>query len=113
MVTTTQVKNGLVKYIDSDLLTHLSGWKKVALGSYVALAAQNAEAVVDRYRTHPAVSILNVIDENGNIDIEKLYAAVSANFADGQKVSFDIPIIGVYTISKADVERMYQFIISA
>ena len=73
MATMTQVKTGLVRFVDNDILPHLPTGKKVALGIYVALAANNLEAKAMQYIHHPAVSVLEVVDSNGNVDIDKVF----------------------------------------
>ena len=65
MVTMQQVKTGLVRYIDTDVLPHLTGIKKLGLGVYTALAANNVVGLIEKYREHPAVAVLDVIDADG------------------------------------------------
>ena len=110
MVTMAQVKNGLVKYIDADILPHLTGFKKVALGAYAALAANNLVTMMEKYKNSPAISILDVIDENGNVDIDKLYQAVLPQFANGEKQTISIPLIGDMTVDRSDLEKLYRYI---
>lgn len=110
MVTMAQVKNGLVKYIDTDILPHLTGMKRIALGAYSALAAENMAGLVNQYRDKPAVSVLKVIDEQGNVDIDRIYQAVVPMFSDGQKQVIEIPMIGELIIDRSDVEKIYRYI---
>lgn len=110
MVTMQQVKNGLVKYIDTDVLPHLTGIKKLGLGVYTALAANNVVGLMEKYRDHPAVSMLDVIDDDGNVDIDKLYQAVSPQFANGEKQTISIPLIGDMTVDRSDLEKLYRYI---
>lgn len=110
MATMTQVKTGLVRFVDSDILPHLSGAKKIGLGIYVALAANNLEARVYQYVNHPAVSMLDVIDANGNVDIDKVYQAAVPMFNAGQRVPIQIPMIGEYMMDMTDVEKIYKYI---
>ena len=110
MVTLLQVKNGLVKYVDSDILPHLTGFKKIALGAYVALASENVVSVMSKNKDNPAVAVLDVVDENDNADIDKLYQAFSSMMPDGQKYSIDIPMIGELRVDRSDLEKLYQYI---
>lgn len=110
MVTINQVKTGLMKYIDTDMLPHLSGVKKVGLGVYAALAADNASRMVLQYKEHPAISVLDVVDKDGNIDIDKLYNAAVPMFSSGQKHSVNIPLVGEYVIDQNDIEKIYRYI---
>lgn len=110
MVTMQQVKNGLVKYIDTDVLPHLTGIKKLGLGVYTALAANNVVGLMEKYREHPAVAMLDVIDADGNVDIDKLYQAVLPQFSNGEKQTIAIPLIGDMTVDRSDLEKLYRYI---
>ena len=109
MITLQQAQMGLVKYIDTDIMPHLSGLKKVGLGIYTGLAGNNIAAIVERYAHHPAVEVLGVIDKDGNIDLDALYQAAAPMFAEGQKVPIDIPLIGELTVDKTDLEKLYRY----
>lgn len=110
MVTMEQVKAGLVKYIDNDVLPHLTGMKKIGLGVYTALAAENVSAIISRYKTHPAVAVLDVIDDQENVDIDRLYQAIYPMFQGGEKQVISIPFIGDMTIDRTDLDRLYRYI---
>lgn len=110
MVTMQQVKNGLVKYIDADVLPHLTGVKRIGLGVYTALAADNLVSVLGQYKDHPAVAVLQIIDKDGNVDIDKLYQAMSPQFANGEKQTISIPLIGDMTVDRSDLEKLYRYI---
>ena len=110
MVTMQQVKTGLVRYIDTDVLPHLTGIKKLGLGVYTALAANNVVGLMGKYREHPAVAVLDVIDADGNVDIDKLYQAVAPQFANGEKQTISIPLIGDMTVDRTDLEKLYRYI---
>lgn len=109
MITMQQAQIGLVKYIDTDIMPHLSGMKKVGLGIYAGLAGNNIAALVERYAHHPAVEVLGVVDEAGNIDIDALYNAAVPMFSDGKKIPINIPMIGELTVDKTDLEKLYQY----
>lgn len=110
MVTINQVQTGLMKYIDNDVLPHLSGIRKVGLGIYSSLAANNISSIVMQYRDHPAVTVLNVLDKDGNVDIDQLYKAAVPMFADGSKQTINIPLIGDLLVDRSDVEKLYRYI---
>ena len=111
MATMTQVKTGLVRFVDNDIMPHLSLGKQVALGIYVSLAATNLETKVMQYLNNPAVSILEVVDQSGNVYIDKLYQAAAPKFNAGQKIPVKIPVLNeVYFLDISDVEKIYKYI---
>lgn len=109
MVTMQQVKTGLVKYIDTDVLPHLTGAKRLGLGVYTALAANNLVGLMEKYREHPAVAVLDVIDADGNVDIDKLYQALDPMFSTGERQSINIPMIGELIVDRNDLEKLYRY----
>lgn len=111
MVSIEQVKSGLIKYIDSDIMPHLTGLRKVGLGVYVALASDKAVDMAMQYRDHPAVAVLDVIDDAGNVDIDRLYQAVIPMVQSGEKIPVEIPLIGEVRMDRNDVEKLYRYIV--
>ena len=65
---------------------------------------------MEKYREHPAVAVLDMIDAEGNVDIDKLYQAVAPQFANGKKQTISIPLIGDMTIDRTDLEKLYRYI---
>lgn len=111
MVTVKQVQTGIVRYVDNDLLPHLEGMKKIGLGIYMGLASENIGAAIQRYKDHPAVAMLNVVTDDGMVDIDKVYTVAKPMF--DQKQSIDLPLIGRVTFDGGDVEKLYRYISEA
>jgi hypothetical protein len=51
--------------------------------------------------------MLGLFDENGNVDDTRLYTVMKNLFA--EKKTIDIPLIGTYTFSQNDVQRLFDF----
>lgn len=110
MATMEQVRNGIVRYIDSEILPHLTGFKKYGLGIYTALAADNLEATINKYKNTPAVAMLGIIDSNDNIDIDKVYRIAINQVPAGERFVVPIPLIGDLTLTKNDIDKLYELI---
>lgn len=110
MVTMEKVKNGLIQYIQAELMPKLDGIKKIGLGLYAGMAADNAVKLATQYKDHPAVAVLEVVDKEGNVDIDKLYNSVIPMFQDGKKETIRLPLIGEFRIDRSDIDKLYNFI---
>lgn len=110
MVTLEQVKTGLFKYIDLDIMPHLDGFKKIGFGAYTLMASENAVAMALQFKDHPAVTVTGAMDKSGNVDIDKLYQSVAPYFANGERQTIKIPLIGNLTVDKTDLEKLYSYI---
>lgn len=110
MVSIQQVQAGAAKYIDQDILPHLTGAKRLGLGIYSALASQHLAETAMKYRTHPAVEVLHLFDGDGNVDIDALYQAAAPLFEGGERHTIHIPVIGDMTVDRTDLETFYRYI---
>lgn len=110
MVEVTNVVRGLRSWIDLDVLPKLTGLKKMALGGYVTLAADNAPTVVTRYMHHPLVEVLGVVGEGEQVDVDKLYNVFLPYFANGARQSMHIPLVGELFVDKNDLDKVYAYI---
>lgn len=106
MVTIEQIKNGLTRYIDSEILPNLTGGKRFAMGVCAALMVQNLETTVLQYRENPAVAALGILDDGNNVDIDKLYAAATDTLRRMEKLSVDVPMMGVLTFRQNDLDTL-------
>lgn len=106
MISYDQAVKGIVRYVDSEMLPHMSGVKKIGLGTYAALAAKNAAQTLKAAADSPAVAITGAATSDG-VDIDLLYSAVCERM-DGN-VQMDIPMIGVFTVNRADVDKLYNY----
>lgn len=106
MVTIEQVKNGLTRYIDKEILPTMPGGKRFALGVGAALIMQNLEGTLLRYRESPLLAAMNVLDEGNNIDIDTIYAAATDTLKGMEKLSVDIPLLGVLTFRQSDLDAL-------
>ena len=108
MISLQQAQQGISRYIDAEILPHMTGIKKVGVGVYTALVLQNAAGAVEKLKTHPAISMLNVIGENNMIDVDALYKVAFPMFAEKQRIN--VPVIGELVFDQSDVEKLYRYL---
>lgn len=46
MVTYTELQTRLARFVDAEMLPHMTGGKKILLGGYAALATKNAAGML-------------------------------------------------------------------
>lgn len=111
MVSIDKIEKGVASYLDGELMPKLqsNGWEKVLVGTAASLAIHRTGAIIAGYKDHKLVKMLGIMDDEGNVDVEVLAAEVKKNIPkDGVKV--DIPIIGIMTFHKDDVDKLCEYI---
>lgn len=113
MVNAQQIKSGVTKYINSEILPHLSGLPKIGVSAYVNLMSDKVPELMIQLRDQPGISILEVIDEDCNLDIDRLYKAIVPAMADGEKITIEIPMIGSFNLTKQDIDKLYKYVLNS
>lgn len=109
MIQIDQIQRGAAKYIEDEMISRLTGWQKWVIGSAAALALSRTGEIFNTLSANEAVKLLGVIGEDNAIDIDKLYAVFKEQ-AKKSPVTFDVPLIGAVTLTEADVDKLYNYI---
>lgn len=109
MATLAQVKTGAAAYIEQEIISKIGGWQKWVAGAAVSMALNRADAIFEALRQNPAVQLLGIVDGDGNIDLDALYAEFKKQAQRGS-VAFDVPMIGKLTLNESDVDKIYNSI---
>ena len=112
MVKISAVSRGLVNFIDSEILPKMQGWQKWAFGTVAGVMAKKSDTLLNDLTKNPLVKSLGIIDKDGNVDIETIYAELSKQ-ADKTPAVIPIPMIGEIRLNAEDVESLYRFILNA
>lgn len=115
MVHYTKVINGLVDYINQDILAQLNGnIVKWVAGTMVELAAQEAEKTFRALANNAMVKALDVIDGE-NVNVEKIYPILLGQARKGPATLAlpGIPLVPPITFTEKDVESLYRHIMGA
>ena len=109
MATVEQAMRAVTRFADTEVIPHLPTGKGIAAGIALALIVENGKGQLLKLREHPAVKMMGVMDEAGNVDVEKIYNAARPKL-DGKKLPVDIPLIGELKFDANDVDKLYSMI---
>lgn len=105
----SKVLNGVAKYIDTEIVDKIPGWKKWVIGSGIGLALSNMTEIFNQLKNNEFVRLLNIIDKNDKIDVNKIYQELKKQAQKGA-ISVDMPMIGTITLNEQDVNKLYELI---
>lgn len=108
MVTIDQAMRGIVRFVDTEILPHFPTGKGIGAGIMIALIMDGGKERILALRENPVVQMMGVMDETGNINIDRLYNAARPKLE--QKLPVSIPFIGDLTFDQNDVDKLYRYI---
>lgn len=109
MVTVEQMKKGAEAFCAKEIEKKLPLSKAFLFGTAAGVAFSKFDAIAEWLKSNPIIAKLGIINEDGEIDDETLFAAMRSQAEKGN-ASFDIPIIGKITFSGEDVDKLHQCI---
>lgn len=108
MVSLDQVRSGLIRYIDTEILPNMSGMRRYGVAVYMALAADALADKAVELVNNPAISMLGVIDGN-SVDLDKIRTA-AADSLENDRLQLDLPVAGRVVFHRSDIDKLYQYI---
>ncbi len=96
MIAKERVAAGALRYIDCEVCPHIPGFKAIALSGLAAL------------RQRPAVAALDVMTEDGMVDVDAIYSAFAPKIT--APVELPIPMIGSISLDRAEIDKLYRYI---
>lgn len=106
MVTLSQVLKGLSAFLEKEIVEKIDGFMKWGVGAAIAIYLDNGVNIFNSLKNNQWVKMLDAIDENDNIDIDKIYNAILPE-AKKHAITFKAPGLGVITLTSNDVEKLY------
>lgn len=108
MVPYIKFMEGVAKFIDNEITPKITGWQKWIFGAGSGIAMQKADKIFNELKTHPILKTLDIIDGD-NVNVEILYNEFIKQ-ADKGPVKIDLPMLGSLTLSRNDLEVLYNYI---
>lgn len=106
-----QVVNGIINYADNEIMSKLPTASKWIMGTGLVLAANKANKVAESLRDNAIVKMLDVMDEDGMVEVDELIDAMKASADKYGKVSVDVSMIGKLTFSSSDIDDLRRYIV--
>ena len=111
MVTIAKVQQGVIKFVDREIVPGLSIAEKFLVGTGVALLANKIPTILQAYAEHPLLKALGVLDlSNGMIDIAAVYDAAQP-YIGVDPFPVKIPFVDLtLKIGKSEIDTLYKYI---
>lgn len=110
MVTSKQIVEGVAEYADKNIMPKLEPTQQFLAGIALGVAGGKADGLLRTLAQQPMITALGVVRENGDVDLDTLYASASAQMERQGSLPIDIPIIGRMTFDRGDLDELYRTI---
>lgn len=111
MVSIDRVQRGVSRYLDTELVGKMDGLNKWLFAAAASAYIGSAPTLLDKLRSNKLLAPLCLVNEAGEVDIEKIYAHLKPAAA---KCPAPITLpVGTITLTEADVDAIYNYIMQS
>lgn len=104
-ITTEQLQTAISTYFEQEIAQKAVGFKKFMSYFIMASYEDKIPSIINELKSDKAVQMLDIIDADGNIEVDKLYnCAKTAIHKSGQFVLFGI------IFNESDIDKLYSII---
>ena len=107
MVSYTELQTRLARFVDAEMLPHMTGGKRILLGGYAARATKNAAGMLQSAKDKPLVAMTGAVSAEG-VDVDALFSAVSPYI--NEPVTLSLPVVGDFRLDRSDFEKLYRYL---
>lgn len=111
MVTKEQILNGIIVYIDKEVIPHLSTAGKWYVGTMVTLLSSRYNHFYEEMVDNSFIKSLGIVDDRGMVDLDLLVVSLMENAEKYGKLQINVPVIGTMTFSSDDVSLLEKYIL--
>lgn len=104
------VLNGVVKFIDREIIGKMNSWQEVIARVAIARAINNAAAIKSLLIDNGFSRALAIEDANGNIDVDGLVRDLKKAISAKGYFEFEIPMFGKFKFVESDVDKLNSYI---
>ena len=109
-----QIQRGLVAFIDAEIAPKLSGVTRIMIAAGGGILASKLPVLLANPSVSGIAGTLQLVNADGEVDIETLYSEVKKAVQQTGSVTVDIPVPFSAPLSMtfrdSDIDRLYQHI---
>lgn len=105
-----RVVNGVVKYIEAEVYPGMADWQEIFARIAVSRFVGNREKLKEALKNNAYVKAFNIMNEQGEVDIESFITDLKTQISAKGKVELRIPMFGVFCFTAGDVGKLHRYI---
>ncbi|MDE6132837.1 MAG: hypothetical protein K2G04_05630 [Oscillospiraceae bacterium] len=104
------VIDGAAKFMDKEIYSGMNDWQEVLARVTVGQIFENRAALKESFINNGLIRTFGIIDENGDVEIDRLASSLKTEIQRKEKLTVSIPMFGKMTFHPSDVDSLYEMI---
>ena len=104
------VLNGVVKYIDREIIVGMNSWQEVIARVAMARVIYNADSIKNALGSNAIVRTFAICDESGNVDADGLVRDLKRAISEKGCIEVEVPLFGKFKFNEGDIDTLNSYI---
>ncbi|MDE6598767.1 MAG: hypothetical protein K2K34_01635 [Oscillospiraceae bacterium] len=104
------VLDGIARFMDKEIYSGMNDWQEIIARLAVGQIFNSREAIKAAIVNNGFIRTFGIIDENGDIDIERLATDLKAEMQRKKEVKIPVKWFGEFKFLPSDVDTLYEMI---
>lgn len=110
MVTREQFINGVLAYVDNEVINNLPTAGKWGIGAIVVLATSKINSIFEQLVSNPMIKSIGIVTDDGLIDNDSLSNALKFSSNKYGTLEIVVPVLGILSFTSDDVTKLNTYI---
>lgn len=110
MINYDKVIEGIIKFVDTDLLPKMDGYQKWMFGTICGIAGKKGRNIFESIKDNTMLKALDIV-EGDLVNVDLIYEELIKQ-ASTTPMRIDIPLLGTITLHKNDVDKIHNYIMN-
>lgn len=104
------VLDGMAEFMNKEIYPGMTDWQEIIARVTVGQIFENRATVKESFINNGLIRTFGIIDENGDVEIDRLASSLRTEIQRKEKLSFKVPLFGTLTFHPSDVDSLYEMI---
>ena len=101
-----KVINGIIRYLNAEIYAGMNDWQEMIARIAVARFLKNTPALKESLMHNPFIKTFAIMDDDGMVDVSGLLNDIKSQIEEKEKLTLSIPLLGKFTFTTSDVEKL-------
>lgn len=110
LFTSEQVMNGLIQYMENEIVSKMPTVGKIIVGTGIGLALKNQSDFLNNLRNNQVLKMIGAVNEEGLFDVDTIAECAKQSSEKYGNVVINIPYMGDITLTSKDIDLLKRYI---
>lgn len=106
----SRVVDGAAKFIETEIMPNMNDWQEIAARIAIGRVFDNRDAIKRHLVSTGYLRTFALIDEDGNVDIDRLSADLKREIERKGKIEINLKLFGRLKFDSGDVDKLHRII---